>query len=126
MPNCLTKYNNLNFKERGFHKMIDKMNKCISEKQKKETSGKAANSQYHDWFLELEDLMLNNFKPNDPVLSLLLPKLESYGEVCILIFFFIRKTFNYLKCTVDIIIVSIVQVRDDFHMVSIISKLFHC
>ena len=80
--NCLVKYNNIDFHERGFHKMMNKMHKCISEQQKKDALSKTKNSQYQDWYSELELLTEKYFKPKDLVLSsFILPKLKPYGEV---------------------------------------------
>jgi hypothetical protein len=81
ISNCLTKYNVLNVKERGIHKMISKMNKCIAEKQRLEDTRKTPNSQYHLWFLELEELIDSNYKNDDPVLNLIIDKLSVFGKV---------------------------------------------
>ena len=59
-----------------------KMHKCITEQQKKDALNKTKNSQYQEWYLELEMLTEKCFKPKDLVLSsFILPKLRPYGEV---------------------------------------------
>lgn len=81
--NCLTKFSILDARERGLHKMISRMNKCLAEKQRLEDARKTPNSQYYQWFLDLEELVEVNYTNDDPILKHIIDKLSVFGKVSI-------------------------------------------
>ena len=92
----MVKFASLDLKERGLHKMIERMNEGISRFERDEnvkTSMLASETKYYKWYLDIENLIDSHFNRDDCMLSRLMDRLANFGRVCRL---FLQTQLTYL------------------------------
>lgn len=82
IQNCMVKYQAMDPKERGLHKMLDAMKDNVIAYQRFEDSKNAAAQMvYYQWYLDLELLIETVYDREDVILGRLLDKLAYHGKL---------------------------------------------